>query len=92
MAKIYTTWLTGLVYEPHDENAIHVVDKQYGEFTNPEAAKRQIEFFLQPGNFPYIIKDIPIEPGLRFQIEEEDDRTDCLDTRVLKTFYINDYV
>ena len=90
MTKIYTTWLTGLVRNPEDENDIQGVDIMFGEFTDPEAAERQIRFFLTPGNFPYIIKGTPCKPGLRFQIdaEEEDDYNDY---KVLKTFYLEDY-
>jgi hypothetical protein len=45
-----------------------VLDKPVGEFTDIDAAHRQIEFFMSEGNFPFII-DGTVESG-GFIIEE----------------------
>lgn len=67
MSKTYVTSLVVWYYGAND-NELHVLDKTLGEFTDIDAAHRQIEFFMSEGNFPLII-DGTVESG-GFIIEE----------------------
>ena len=67
MSRTYTTSLVIWYYGAGD-NELHIFDKTVGEFTDLDAARRQIEFFMSEGNFPFIIEG-KIESG-NFVIEE----------------------